>query len=186
VVQQGGEELWHSVCREAGLEPLTFVAQVVYPDEITYNLVAAVSKVTGMSQHDILVAFGDHWSRYTGNQGYGEMYKLLGNDYATFLTNLPRLHDHVAFIFPDLQMPQFEAELFDERFVRVFYRSERPGLSPMVFGLLEGMGKVYNTKVVVTHVRAKSEDFDADEFVVEILPLLRKWRSPRTHCRSSS
>jgi hypothetical protein len=32
------------------------------------------------------------------------------------------------------------------------------------------MGKVYNTKVVVTHVRSKSEEFDADEFVVEILP----------------
>ena len=170
VIQIGGESMWVDVCREAGIDPFTFVSQEVYPDSVTYELVAAVSKVTGMSQHDILVGFGDHWSRYTGNQGYGQLYKLLGNDYQSFLINLPRLHDHVAFICPDLQMPQFETEVVEERFIKVSYRSERVGLSPMVFGLLEGMAKVYETEVAVTNLRSKAETGDADEFLVEFLP----------------
>ena len=170
VIQIGGEELWTTVCLEAGIEPFTFVAQEVYDDAVTYDLVAAVSKVTGKTQHEILVAFGDHWSRYTGNQGYGQLYKLLGSDYQSFLMNLPRLHDHLAFIFPDLQMPHFETELINERIVKVCYRSERVGLSAMVFGLLEGMAKVYETQVVVTAGRTKAETGDADEFLVEFLP----------------
>jgi hypothetical protein len=67
-------------------------------------------------------------------------------------------------------MPHFETELVDERFVKVSYRSERVGLSPMVFGLLEGMAKVYETEVAVKNLRSKAETGDADEFLVEFLP----------------
>lgn len=170
VVQKGGPELWTAVCAEAGIDPLTFVAQEIYPDAVTYDLVGAVSKVTGIPTHDILVSFGQHWSQYTGNQGYGQMFKMLGSDLVTFLRNLPRLHDHVAFIFPDLKMPRFETEILDERHVRVWYRSDREGLSPMTFGLLQGMGTVYKTNIRVTQEAEKGPDSDAAIFLVEIIP----------------
>jgi hypothetical protein len=40
----------------------------------------------------------------------------------------------------------------------------------MVLGLLEGMAEVYGTKASVQHTRAKDPSFDADEFLVTILP----------------
>jgi Haem-NO-binding len=169
VVQIGGEETWQAVCNEAGLESFTFVSQEIYPDKITYDLVDAVAKVTGQSTEQVLVAFGEHWSRYTGNQGYGHMFKMLGRDLQSFLLALPRLHDHVAFIFPEIVMPQFECKLVQDGVVRVLYRSERVGLAPMVFGLLEGMAKVYETVAEVRQVRKKSDDHDADEFEVRII-----------------
>jgi hypothetical protein len=164
----GGIELWHAVCEEAGVEPLTFIAQESYPDCITFGLVQAASKKLGMSPHDVLVKFGEHWSIYTGQTGYGHLFKMLGEDLMTFLDNLPELHDHVAHIFPDMKMPHFETERVDPQTIRVLYRSERTGLAPMVLGLLEGMAKIYNTQVRVSHSRQLDASFDADEFFVTL------------------
>jgi hypothetical protein len=169
VISLGGDGKWQEVCREAGVETFTFIAQEKYPDEITYKLVGAASKVFGMCPHTVLLKFGDHWSRYTGKEGYGYLFKMMGEDLVTFLQNLPVLHDHISLIFPDLLMPQFETAVISPTEVRVIYRSKREGLAPMVHGLLEGMGGVYETKVAVQHTRKRDQDFDADEFVVTLL-----------------
>ena len=55
--------------------------------------------VARMAPEDILRAFGHHWIQYTGKQGYGAMFQMLGNDVMTFLTRLPELHDHIALVF---------------------------------------------------------------------------------------
>lgn len=170
VVSLGGEEKWREVCREAGVDIFTFIAQERYPDEVTYKLVAAASKIFGICPHTVLLKFGTHWSKYTGKEGYGYLFKMLGEDLMTFLQNLPMLHDHIALIFPDLIMPQFQTSRMSSSEIKVIYRSQRPGLAPMVHGLLEGMADVYETKASVQHTRAKDPSFDADEFLVTILP----------------
>jgi hypothetical protein len=169
VVSLGGEDKWHEVCREAGVDVFTFIAQERYPDEVTYKLVAASSKIFGICPHTVLMKFGAHWSKYTGKEGYGYLFKMLGEDLMTFLENLPALHDHIALIFPDLIMPRFESTRVSPTEIKVLYRSSRPGLASMVHGLLDGMADVYETKVAVQHTRKKDPTFDADEFVVTIL-----------------
>ena len=167
VVSLGGEAQWREVCREANVDVYTFIAQEKYPDEVTYKLVGAASKVLGVCPHTVLLKFGHHWSRYTGQEGYGYLFKMLGEDLATFLDNLPLLHDHIALIFPDLVMPQFETSRPAPNQINVVYRSQRPGLAPMVLGLLQGMGEVYECPINVSHVRGKSPDYDADDFIVD-------------------
>ncbi|NDC39811.1 MAG: heme NO-binding protein [Proteobacteria bacterium] len=159
VVSLGGQQKWEEVCREAGVDVFTFIAQERYDDDVTYKLVAASSKVFGICPHTVLLKFGAHWSKYTGQQGYGYLFKMLGDDFLTFLANLPALHDHIALIFPEMIMPRFESERLGPLEIKVLYRSSRPGLASMVHGLLEGMAEVYE----------KDSTFDADEFLVTLV-----------------
>ena len=44
--------------------------------------------------------------------------------------------------------------------------SERAGLAPMVIGLVEGIGEMFDTPVEVELVSPKSGDDDCDEFTI--------------------
>jgi hypothetical protein len=166
VVSLVGNAGWHKVCEIAKLEPFTFITLERYDDDLTHKLVNACAEVLGISAHEVLVHFGRHWSVYTGKQGYAHMFKMLGDDLFTFLHNLPQLHDHVAMIFPQMLMPQFQSTQDGERRMEVIYRSSRHGFASMVQGLLEGMADVYHQPAVVTQIQSTAKGGALDVFEV--------------------
>lgn len=168
VVSLSGAEGWTKVCALAEVDPFSFVTLERYDDSLTFKLVGACAEVLGISADEVLVHFGRYWSRYTGQQGYGHMFSMLGDDLFSFLRNLPQLHDHLSLVFPDMLMPRFEAIPIDERRLRVAYRSDRDGLAAMVHGLLEGMAEVYGEQVVVTRLQWKDDGAEYDLFEVAL------------------
>lgn len=173
-VRLGGPELWATIVERAGLGRLVFVAMDTYDDDVTYRLVAAASEVLDLSPEEVLEAFGEHWILYTGLQGYGPLLQAMGSTLPQFLGNLDSMHSRIALSMPALRPPSFACEEIDDGSILVRYWSERPGLAPMVTGLLKGLGGRFDLDVTVVPTVPRPEGADHDTFLVTYRP-----RSPQ-------
>jgi hypothetical protein len=92
--------------------------------------------------------------------------KAAGKTLPEFLQNLPNFHARVAMIFPKLQPPHFRCTEITDHSLRLHYHSHRPGLAPFVVGLMQGLGRMFQTPVTVRRIEAKEEGADHDVFTV--------------------
>ncbi len=166
VIKDHGPAKWNEIRTLAGMEDERFVSLKSYPDKLTYDLVGAASKVLGADAEQILMAFGEHWVLYTAKEGYGEMLDFTGSTLVEFLKNLDLLHLRVKNLMPHLQPPKFECLTVSDREVELLYYSDRPGLSPMVVGLLYGLGKRFSVKLEVVQIEQKQEIGGSDRFSI--------------------
>ncbi len=170
-VQLGGEQLWHQIKSIADVPHQAFVGMETYPDDVTYRLVEAASTVLGGSSNEVLHAFGRHWILYTARRGYGAMFDTMGRTLPEFLANLDAMHTRLSLTMPELQPPSFVCEQRGAGQIRLEYWSHRPGLAPMVLGLLDGLGDLYGVSVSVTHTITRTDGSDHDEFLIDYRPL---------------
>ncbi|MFD2256061.1 heme NO-binding domain-containing protein [Luteolibacter algae] len=166
VITNFGDEKWDLIKQKAGVEVDVFLSNESYPDEMTYDLVEAASEVLGVSGREVLHAFGEHWVLQTARQGYGSMLEANGRTLPEFLINLPTFHTRVAMIFPDLKPPRFNCTDIKENSLLLHYHSHRPGLTDFVIGLLQGLGKMFNTSTKIVVAQRKAEGADHDVFAV--------------------
>ncbi len=168
VRENHGDEAWNRVRELSGVKLAAFSSMDPYPDEVTYQLVAASSEVLGAPVSDLLEAFGEYWTLYTAEEGYGELLEMAGGDLWEFLDNLDAMHERVAASLPELRPPVFSCERLDDSKVELHYRSEREGLAPMVIGLLRGLGKRFETEIEIQHTQQRG-DGGHDVFVIETI-----------------
>lgn len=161
----GGQALWDRIRSAAGVEDEIFLAMKPYPDEITYRLVTAASAELDLPAEEILRLFGRHWIVYTAQEGYGPLLAMGGRNLPSFLRNLDAMHVRVAAEMPELRPPSFVVTELEEQVLRVEYRSHRAGLAPMVVGLLEGLGELFETPVAITRLD-QAEGGDCTTFLV--------------------
>lgn len=162
VCSQYGEEIWEEIKSKAEVEIEAFISLDVYPDDITYRLVDAASVVMKIPATDILEAFGRYWILFTATEGYGSLMEMAGDNLPEFLQNLDNLHARVGLSFPNLQPPSFLCSDLEAESLKLHYYSERPGLTPMVVGMLKGLGEKFGTEVDVqlTHTKAQGNDHE--------------------------
>lgn len=170
VVTNFGEDKWDLIKAKAGVDVDVFISNEGYPDELTYKLVGAASEVLGAPAEDILVAFGEHWVLKTAAKSYGPMMKSGGATLKEFLVNLPNFHTRVAMIYPNLEPPRFQCTDVTDEGLHLHYHSHRPGLTSFVTGLLQGLGKLYETPCTSTVVERKDQGADHDVFAVRWQP----------------
>lgn len=159
-----GADAWDAVKDRAGVELDFFVSNEPYPDDISYRLVAAASEVLGMAADDILIRFGEHWVMKTGVESYGSLLKSGGGSLREFLLNLPDFHARVALLYPQLQPPEFTYSDVTENSLRLHYHTHRPGLTSFVYGLLQGLGRLYKTPVSIRLTESRAEGAEHDVF----------------------
>lgn len=164
VLERFGEETWEAIRSEAGIDDL-FLAMDQYPDEVTVSIVGAACKVLGANAGDILRGFGEYWVGFTG-KAYGELFDMSGDNFVTFVQNLNNLHTRVGQMMPDLKPPSFTVTELTKTDFLLHYHSIREGLTPMIEGLMLGLGKRFNTEVTIKYLRGKTEGLDHDEFRV--------------------
>jgi Haem-NO-binding len=162
VCGQYGEETWEEIKSKAEVEIEAFISLDAYPDDITYRLVDAASVVMKIPATDILEAFGRYWILFTATEGYGSLMEMAGDNLPEFLQNLDNLHARVGLSFPNLQPPSFLCSDLETESLKLHYYSERPGLTPMVVGMLKGLGEKFGTEVDVqlTHTKAQGNDHE--------------------------
>jgi|SRR5215831_15761191 len=169
VCSRFGENRWEAIKRNAHVNVDVFVSMEAYPDEVTYKLVDAASRVLDLSNEEILNAFGEYWVSYTAKEGYGEILNLAGRTLPDFLRNLDNLHTRVGLMFPRLKPPSFWCTDVCSDSLRLHYRpglSSRTGLAPLVIGLLKGLAVRFNLQLEVDHTAKHHEGADHDEFVI--------------------
>jgi hypothetical protein len=162
-----GEAVWEQIKAKAGVEVEVFFGNESYPDEMTYQLVAAGSDVLKLPPEKILEAFGEHWVLHTAREGYGGLMHAAGKSLPEFLSNLPNFHTRVSMIFPKLQPPRFKISESTGNSLKLHYLTNRHGLTPFVVGLLQGLGKMFDTPVKVQVLEARLQGADHDVFLVE-------------------
>ncbi|MUG99894.1 heme NO-binding protein [Scytonema sp. UIC 10036] len=166
VCSRFGEDIWETIKHKAEVNIDAFISMESYPDDVTHRLVYAASLVLEISPQEILQAFGEYWVLYTATEGYGQMLEMAGSDLSEFLHNLDNLHARVGLSFPNLKPPSFECTEMDEDIMQLNYQSTREGLSPMVLGLVKGLGTRFNTEVEIVQTQNRDEGFDHDEFSI--------------------
>lgn len=152
VKDQFGNDKWNAICERAGVEVSEFVAMVAYDDAITYGLVGAASEELGLEPAEVLEAFGQYWTSYTIDQGYGEMLSAMGSTLDEFLDNLNQMHGRISFAMPELVPPSFHRERQEDGSSILYYESTREGLAPMAIGVLKGLAKRFNTELHIEHL----------------------------------
>lgn len=172
VEAQRDQDTWRRICERAGVDQPFFVWDASYDDAVTYKLVEAASAEFGRPPAAILEDFGVHWVLHTAQQSYGPLMKAAGRSLPEFLRYLPRFHDRIVLLFPDLRMPEFEILEEGDGWTVLSYSSTREGLQPFVVGLIKGLGTMFDTAVDVSLRAGRHTGLDHDEFLI-------RW-SPRT------
>lgn len=164
-----GDAAWESVKRRAGVDVEVFIRMDAYPDDVTYRLVGAAVEETGIPAAELLRAFGEYWTLYTADEGYGGLLDAAGYTLMDVLENLNELHQQVALAYPHLNPPRFECTDRTDRSITLHYYSHRPGLAPMIAGLVEGLGKRFGHQVTTEQVLDRAQGADHDSFNVRIV-----------------
>jgi hypothetical protein len=164
-----GQPAWDEVVAKVGPSALDFIAMKMYPDELTYELVQAVSEVSGLSSHAVMDAFGEHWISYTGHVGHGDLIAIMGDDVITFLRNLDSMHIRIMSMFPELEPPKFVVQDLGGGIYEMDYYSHRPALWPVVIGMVRGLGKLLDQNVTIELQMPKTESVGYDRFRIHIL-----------------
>ncbi len=149
VRSQFGDATWTAICEKAEVDPGGFVAMDVYDDAITYKLVAAAAETLEIPAEAVLEAFGEYWTVYTIEEGYGDLVAMMGDTLNEFLDNLDAMHERIGDAMPGLVPPSFKREPNDDGSSILHYSSDREGLAPMVVGLVKGLAKRFNTTVEI-------------------------------------
>ncbi len=168
VCEKFGEDKWQEIKKMSNFEDDFFIGMQSYPDALTYSLVKNAAKVLGAEASVVMEAFGEYWILYTAQEGYSEMLDLAGDNLPDFLNNLDLLHTRVNNIMPNLVPPQFSTRNQTANSIELEYRSSREGLTPMVIGLLRGLGNRFNKEnMKIEHIQQKNETSDCHVFRLE-------------------
>ena len=149
VRSQFGDDTWLTICERAGVDPTGFVAMDVYDDAVTYSLVGAASETLGLPADKVLEAFGEYWTVYTIEEGYGDLVAMMGGSLNEFLDNLDAMHARIGGTMPELVPPSVSREEQEDGSSLLHYYSKREGLAPMVVGLVKGLAKRFGTEVEI-------------------------------------
>jgi hypothetical protein len=170
VVTTYGSDKWERIRCDAGLDIDVFVSNESYPDDVSYKLVAAAIGVLGISARDFLIGLGEHWVLKTGKNHYGALLRSPGDNLKDFLLHLPQFHARVMLFYPKLLPPEFACTDIGETSLRLHYFSHRPGLTDFVVGLVQGLGKLFETTAKATLIQSKAAGADHDIFEVTWAP----------------
>lgn len=172
-----GSEAWHRIRTRAGLPDEPFISMEMYDDASTYALVGAASAELGAPAEGILEEFGHFWTVYSAAAGYGELLKAAGRTLPEFLRNLDQMHARIKISFPQLNPPSFAVVHEENGRLTLRYFSNRPGLAPLVRGMLRGLGDRFLVDIVISSRRVESPR-PCDEFEIA-------W-TPRAEARTSA
>ena len=153
-----GSEILYAVLEQSGCQETQFSGMTQYPDETSYALVGAAADATGRPAEDILGKIGEYWVGFALRSDYGDLLRMAGNDLPNLLQNLDHLHARVGEAFDDLRPPSFWCDELTEDSLVLHYASERPGLEPMVAGIVRGLGHLVETNTTVSWEAAQAGD----------------------------
>ena len=152
VLRNHGEEMWKRIRSKAGLEDEEIIGLKSYPDSLTYDLVRIGSEELGVKPEELLEFFGEHWITHTASSGYENVLNLGGNNLTDFLHNLNVIHVKITHLMPSMVPPSFKVKNESAKRIELLYFSDRPGLQPMVVGILRGLGRRFDLDVNIRNL----------------------------------
>lgn len=169
VCERYGEETWQRIKQEAGIDIEMFIGMHVYSDDITYSLFSSASTVLGITLAELLESFGAYWLAFTALSGHDHLLDMAGSSLSEFLENLDTVHSVLVEGFPEMKAPTFTCEQVTSTEFDLHYHSERPGLAPMVMGLVGALAERFGDRIELTHQQVRDEHHDHDILRIRML-----------------
>ncbi len=169
VVDNFGEDNWKAIKQKAGVTEDAFLSNEIYDDSITFNLAVSASEVLNIPLADVLKTFGKYWIIKVGNEKYGPLMKSGGDNFIDFIVNLPNFHSRVMLIYSDIKPPEFIVEKITDSQLKLHYYSTRQGLTDFMFGLIQGLGELYQTPIDIKLIADRRNGDEQDIFEIDIL-----------------
>ncbi len=166
VIANFGEQKWEAIKERSNIDIDFFISSEPYDDDVTFKLAVAVSEEMNMSVGDVLVAFGEWWVIKTTSEKYAGLMQSGGNNLKEFLLNLPNFHNRVMLIYPKLTPPEFKISDITENSIHLHYFSKRQGLQEFVRGLIQGLGKMYETPTTIDLIQSRNDGSNHEIFKV--------------------
>ena len=159
---------WQDICARAGLSDTDFEGMLVYPDDITYKIVGAVSEKYDLPATEVLRLFGDFWVDFSHKTPIGTLLRFGGETLLERLDTLNEMHERIKMSMPHLSPPVFEFEDMGDGTYKLHYASDREGLEHMVIGLVEGLGRETGQSVTIRQDPEPAYDGFRASFTLEL------------------
>ncbi len=113
-----------------------YTAVGTYPHNEIVNLLAKLSEMTGLAVGDLLKAFGSHlFGRF--HKLYPVFFEGIDNAQQFLATIEDVIHVEVRKLYPDAELPRFDATHANADCLELIYRSDRH-MGDLAEGLIEG------------------------------------------------
>lgn len=157
-----GQEAWLALEQKLDIGPTELLTGMVYDDALTLQIVSEAAARLNLSVEQCLFEFGKYWVRFAGQGSLSSLMKFTGQNLASFISNLDRLHLAVGAAMPGTLLPSFVTRENKPGHLIVEYRSDRVGMEPFVQGLLQGLMDRFHTQgnVEIVHRGEKTITFD--------------------------
>ncbi|EFO98139.1 CRE-GCY-36 protein [Caenorhabditis remanei] len=144
MIRTYGEAFWAKVLERSGFEAgKENIINHYYSDQDTYTLVDAVSVILKVTREQVWEMYGCFLIQYTMETGWDDLIRSMSPNLKGFLDNLDSLHyfiDHVVYK-ANLRGPSFRCEDNPDGTITLHYYTGRPGLYPIVKGVLREAAK---------------------------------------------
>ena len=158
VHEELGEEAWLALEQKLKIGPMDLLTGKVYDDALTLEIITEAASMLNLAVGQCLIEFGRYWIRYVDQGSLASVMNFTGQNLASFIKNLDRLHRAVGAAMPDARLPAFSTLCNDPGHIVVEYRSERVGLEPFVMGLLQGLMDRFHARGDI-EVASRGEQF---------------------------
>ncbi len=140
----------------------TYTAVGTYPVGELFALVTALSEVSKKPIGELVFLFGEHlFGRFV--LAYPQFFEGVKSP-VEFLSRVDSyIHIEVRKLYPDAELPRFDADVKSEREIHLIYRSPRR-LSALAHGLIAGCGKHFGVELDI-----QMEDVSGDGQVVKFV-----------------
>ncbi len=154
VKEKFGKDKWEAALEGAGLKKTTFfMPSANIEDEAVLKVIGSVCEVLGITLLQAADAFGDYWVNVYAPKIYKVYYR--GKDNAKdFLLEMDNVHKAVTQRIAGAKPPRFEYAWENDKTLVITYKSAR-GLIDFFIGLVKGVGKHFNERLVVTKMSSQ-------------------------------
>lgn len=151
VCQTYGKARWEMVTGAAGLGFSEFEAMLVYEDQYTVDLMAALTSELGRPLPDVLEDIGTFLVSHPQLEPLRRLLRFGGETYVDFLHSLDDLPDRARLAVSDLHLPEMELEDHAQTSYTLVCQPGLPGYGYVMMGILRAMADDYGALVILEH-----------------------------------
>ncbi len=159
VVHNFGQEKWEEIKKLSNINIEYFISMESYDDSVTFTLAKTIAENLNIPLAQVLRLFGEWWIMHTGKNKYGYLLESGGENFKSFLVNLPDFHNRVMMMYPKLTPPEFKVSHIEEKSLHLHYLSKREGLTDFVFGLISGLAQFFSIDAKIEHIETVPDNF---------------------------
>jgi hypothetical protein len=161
-----GSKRWNDIKQRHGISDESLIGSSAYNDELTYRMATVLAREFNDGIPEVFNRLGKWWVLNTTSKTYASLVKAGGHSLQQFMFNLPLFNQAFMNGHPGLCKTTVQVTHITSNGMQLHYCSSRAGLKDFLFGMLQGLGKMYNCNVKVKseHVPGSSQQICKVEF----------------------